>query len=304
MSKLLLTIVSTCLISSPLFAHEHGQDHDNDKMLEGVTIENIVDGLDMIQAGGGNIAVLHGDDGVFVIDNGLPDKTDAVMSAIKKVAKDENIKMLVNTHWHFDHTGNNADISKSGAIIIAHNNVRKRLEAGQMITALGKRIEPADASALPILTYDEGVNIHLNGQSASVMKMGPAHTDGDSVIYWRDANVIHTGDIFFSGKFPFIDESSGGSLAGMIEATDKILAMINDQTKIIPGHGPLSSKENLATYNAMLKDVSERLKKAKDEGKTRESWLEANPLADLKDQWGGGFMNVDQFTEIVWDTDI
>ena len=301
MSKFLLTFASICLLSSPVFAHEHDT-HSAETKLDNVTIENIMGGLDMIQAGGGNIAVLHGDDGVFVIDNGLPDKTEAVMAAIKKVAGENNIAMLVNTHWHFDHAGNNQAVAESGAIVIAHDNVRKRLKKGQTITALGKRVDPAENSALPVLTYDEGVTIHLNGQSANIIKMTPAHTDGDSIIFWKEANVIHTGDIFFNGKFPFIDGSSGGSLIGMINATDKILDMINDQTKIIPGHGPLANKEDLNSYNAMLKEVSARVEKAKSEDQNRDTWLSSKPLKDLQKQWGGGFMNVDQFSEIAWDS--
>jgi glyoxylase-like metal-dependent hydrolase (beta-lactamase superfamily II) len=299
MIKFLLTSVLTLCFSAPVLAHG-GDDHSHD--LDDVTIQTIVDGLSMIQAGGGNIAVLHGDEGVFVIDNGLPDKTESVIAAIKEVAGDQDITMLVNTHWHFDHAGNNLAVAETGAVIIAHDNVRQRLKTGQKIESIGKKIEPAPQKSLPVLTYDEGVTIHLNGKTASVLKMTPAHTDGDSVIFWKDANVIHTGDIFFNGKFPFIDGSSGGTLAGMIKATDKILAMIDDKTIIIPGHGSLAKKADLTSYNAMLKDVSARIDQTKEEGKSRDEWIASKALKDLNDQWGGGFMSIDKFTEISWDT--
>lgn len=298
MLKMVQILFVTFLLTSSAYAHEHGHD---DAAMEDVTIENLTEGLDMIQAGGGNIAVLHGDEGVFVIDNGLPDKTETVMEAIHKVAGDKDVKILVNTHWHFDHTGNNAALGEAGTVIIAHDNVRERLQKGQVIKGLDKEVKPAAAAALPVLTYDTGVNVHLNGHSAQIVKMPAAHTDGDSVIYWKEANIIHTGDIFFNGKFPFIDGSSGGSLRGMIEATNKIIEMTNDATKIIPGHGALANKADLLTYNAMLKDIAMLVEKAKKQG-TREDWIQSYPLQNWNNVWGGGFMSVEKFTEIVWDS--
>lgn len=303
MNKIFLSLAFVFFITIGSFsalAHKH-ELHDNQAPIK-TTIVNVMDGLDIIQGVGGNIVVLHGDDGVFVIDNGLPDVGPDMMKALQNITQDKPVKMLVNTHWHFDHTGNNKMLSENGTLIIAHDNVRKRLQAGQNITALDKEIPPANKNALPVLTYEEGVKVHLNGQSAIIKKMPSAHTDGDSIVFWEDASVLHTGDIFFSGKFPFIDGSSGGSLTGVLKAIENIFSMVNENTKIIPGHGPLSTKSDLDEYYVMLKDVKQRVEAAKNQNKQREDWIKSKPLVNLKDQWGGGFMSVEKFTEIVWDS--
>ncbi len=298
---LLNTVFGAALIFLPISANAHKHGDDDTQHTHNQNIVNVADGISVIQSYGGNIAVLHGSEGVFVVDNGLPDKTDNVMGAIREIAGDTPVKILVNTHWHFDHTGGNKALSEKSTVIMAHEKVRARLKKGQMITALGKEVEPADNAALPIVTYSDGIDVHLNDHSAEIIKMPASHTDGDSIIFWKDANVVHTGDIFFNGKFPFIDGSSGGSLTGMIEATDAIIEMTNGETKIIPGHGPIANKADLVTYNAMLKDIATLVEKAKGQG-SREDWINSKPLENWNNKWGGGFMSVEKFTEIVWDS--
>ena len=279
-------------------AHQHGDGskHGTDD----VKIIDVSDDIKVIQAGGGNIAVLKGSQGFFVIDNGLAEKADAVMTAVESISE-QPVKIIANTHWHYDHAGNNAGFAAQGATLIAHDNVRKRLAAGGTIGAFDKEIEPADNKALPILTYTDGVNVHLNGKQASIVKMPNAHTDGDSIIYWKEDNVIHTGDLFFNGFWPFVDASSGGSLRGMIQATDEILDMVDEDTKIIPGHGPMATKDDLRRYNDMLKIVANKVRAEKEAGVTKEKWIKNNPLADLSDKWGNGFLPTDAFTAIIWD---
>lgn len=278
------------------------EDHHHDAKEAAVKTVPVVEGsIYMLQAGGGNIGVLIGDQGTFVIDNDVPGKGGAVIEAVKALS-DKPIKILANTHWHFDHAGNNADFVEQNTVIIAHDNVRKRLEAGQTIPALDKTIEPAAAEALPVLTYDQGPSIHLNGQHANVVHVHAAHTDGDSYIVWPDANVIHAGDLFFNGFYPFIDASSGGKIDGMIAAAKQILDVADENTKIIPGHGPLATKADLQAFHDMLSGVALSAKAAKTEGKTAEEWKATKPLADIEPEWGDGFLSSDQFADIVWST--
>lgn len=290
-----------CLLFFPVVsqAHKHG-DEESKAHSEDIKIIDISNDIKVIQAGGGNIAVLKGPQGLFIIDNGLNEKADAVMAAVKSVS-DEPVKIIVNTHWHYDHVGNNESFAQNGATIIAHDNVRKRMKAGGTIAAFDKVMAPAEKSALPILTYADSVNVHLNGKQATVIKMPNAHTDGDSVIFWEEDNIMHMGDLFFNGFWPFIDSSSGGSLRGMIQATDDILSMVDDETKIIPGHGPIASKEDLSRYNDMLKMVADKVKAAKNDNQTKEKWLKNKPLAPFDEKWGGGFLPTDKFTAIIWD---
>lgn len=276
--------------------HHHGESNAEVK-----TIPVVEGSIYMLQAGGGNIGVLIGDDGTFVIDNDVPGKGGAVIDAVKALS-DKPIKILLNTHWHFDHAGNNAEFHDEGAIVMAHSNVRNRLEAGQHIPALDKTIEPAEDKALPVVTFDQGPDIHLNGHHAMVVHVMAAHTDGDAFIYWPDANVVHTGDLFFNGFYPFIDASSGGEVDGMIEGVRHILDFADENTKIIPGHGPLANKGDLQAFHDMLMTVSSSAKAARQAGITKDDWKSTNPLKDIEPEWGDGFLSSDQFADIVWST--
>ncbi len=291
-----IVLFAFLITSTSVFAHKHGAK----SLPEEVKITDVSDNIKMLQVGGGNIAVLFGDQGMFVVDNGLSEKNDDVMAAIQSISE-QPVRMVVNTHWHYDHTGNNSAFAETGATLIAHNNVRKRLKSGGTIAAFDKVLSPAEVDALPILTYTDNVSVHLNGEKADIIKVPNAHTDGDSIAFWKEANVIHMGDLFFNGFFPFIDSSSGGSLRGMVKVTDEILSMVEGTTKIIPGHGALATKGDLVAYNAMLKNVAGKLKTAKESKKTKEQWIADAPLKELDQAWGSGFLNLDAFTAIVWD---
>lgn len=288
------------IFTMPAFAHKtaDGEHHDHDN----INIETLSDNIFMINAGGGgNIAVYESADGVFVIDNGLTDQQDTVKMAIEKVT-DKPIRFLVNTHWHFDHVGNNDKFGKSGTTILAHENVRERMIVGGEIKAFDAKIDPAPKEALPLITYEGSINLHLGEEAVKVYAVEPAHTDGDSFIVFTKQNIIHAGDLFFNGFWPFIDASSGGSIMGMIAGVEIILEKADEQTKIIPGHGPLANKAALQSYQAMLKKVAMRLKAAKESDQTKEQWVASDPLHDLGAQWGQGFLPTAKFTEIVWDT--
>lgn len=299
--RFFIAVFSILILIMPA-AQAHQEDGDGGETPNGVQITELSSSLFVIQAGGGNIAIFSGDDGVFVIDNGLADKRDAVEGVLHQIVTDKPVKYMVNTHWHFDHAGNNKIFGENKkTILLAHKNVRTRLKNGGVVKAFDTKIEPADKDALPTLTYEDGINVYLNDQEIEIKSLGPAHTDGDSFIVFKNQNIVHTGDIFFNGLFPFIDASSGGNVKGMIDAIDVILKDVNSATKIIPGHGPVASEGDFRAYQDMLKTVHTRLMAAKAEGKAREEWQESRPLADLNDVWGGGFLNTDKFTTIVWD---
>jgi glyoxylase-like metal-dependent hydrolase (beta-lactamase superfamily II) len=188
---------------------------------------------------GGNIGVSSGEDGVFMIDDQFAPLTVRIKAAIEKIS-DKPIRFIINTHWHYDHTGGNENHGNEDVVIVAHDNVRERLSKDGFIEAFNKKIPASPKAALPVITFNDRVTFHLNQQEIQVIHRSNAHTDGDSIVIFKSANVIHTGDTFFNTMYPFIDGSSGGSVKGVIDATDYVLSLANETTKIIPGHGPLA----------------------------------------------------------------
>lgn len=257
------------------------------------------DTLYMLMGEGGNIGVSAGADGVYLIDDQYAPLSEKIMAAVKAIS-DKPINYVVNTHWHGDHTGGNENFGKAGATIIAHEAVRARMEKGGELAAFKIVVPPAAAGALPVITFSDKAALHLNGETSHLIHVDPAHTDGDTIIHWPAANIIHTGDTFVNGFFPFVDISSGGRLDGIIKSADMVLALADDKTKIIPGHGPLATKADLARFRAMLATVRERVTAAKAAGKTAEEWAASKPLADLDAEWGKGFLPLDKFTQIVF----
>lgn len=258
-------------------------------------------GIYMMTGAGGNLGLSVGEDGVFLIDDQYAPLTDKIRAAVAEIT-DQPIRFVVNTHWHGDHTGGNENLGSSGAVIVAHENVRQRMSTDQAIEAFGRTVPASPDAALPVITYDDAVTFHLNGQTLHAFHVPPAHTDGDSIIHFREANVVHMGDLFFNGGFPFIDVGSGGSLLGVIAAAEKVLAMIGDDTKIIPGHGALAGKKDLEAYHGMLLQVRAAVEPLVRAGRTREEVVAAEPLADLDAKWGQGFMKLDVFTGIAFDS--
>jgi cyclase len=218
-----------------------------------VTIEKIAPGVAVLFGQGGNIGVSYGTDGTVLIDDQFAPLTPKIQAAIVELGA-APVKFLINTHWHFDHSGGNENFGKAGAVILAHDNVRVRMVAG---ATMGTRvIQPAPPVALPVITYHDGLKLHLNGDEVHTQHMANGHTDGDSIVVWRTANVVHMGDLFFNKvTLPFIDLNSGGNAKGMLAAVDKVLAMTNASTKIIPGHGPMAGRADLMAYRDMLKSV-------------------------------------------------
>ena len=241
----------------------------------------------MLTGAGGNIGLAVGDDAVFLVDDQFAPLTPKILAAIATVTN-KPIRFVVNTHWHFDHTGGNENMGKAGALVVAHENVRKRMSTEQFIQALNRREPPAPRGALPVVTFTDGVTFHINDDSLVVTHMPPAHTDGDAIVYFAKANVLHTGDTFLSAGLPFVDLSSGGSIHGIITTAERVYAMSNDQTKIIPGHGPIADRARVKAFRDMLVVLRDRMKAEVLAGKTVDQVLAANVSAAYAKEWPNG----------------
>lgn len=253
----------------------------------------------MLAGDGGNIGLFIGADGTFVIDDQYAPLTEKIVAAIKAVGGDSP-KFLINTHYHGDHTGGNENLGKGGVLIFSHDNVRERLSTGSFLEAFQMKRPALGREGLPVVTFAQGITFHLNGDTVRVTHAPHAHTDGDSFILFAAANVIHAGDLFFNGFYPFIDVHHGGTLKGMIQAVDMILALADDDTKIIPGHGPLADKAQLTGFRQMLGVAQQRLGKLKANGLTAQQAVAATPLADLEEAWGHGLFTGDRWIELIY----
>ena len=259
-----------------------------------ITTEALGDNMYMLLGPGGNIGVSVGDDGVFIIDDKFARFADQIISEIKGVT-DQPIRYVVNTHYHGDHSGANAQMKEVGATIMAHDNVRKRMGLTFENTAFGRTVKATDPSLWPTLTFSQTATLHFNGQTVTIIHTPSAHTDGDSIIYFKKANVLHMGDNFFNGMFPYIDIDGGGSLQGMIDSHQIGLSMIDDETKIIPGHGPLAKKADLEKTQQLLKDIQNRVKTEISKGASLEEILKKDLLKDLSSY--EAFINAENMTK-------
>jgi cyclase len=257
-------------------------------------------GLFMLAGAGGNLCLAVGDDGALLIDSEYEQLSAKVRAAIKEET-DQPLRFVINTHWHFDHVGGNQALTEAGAVVIAHENVRKRMSSEQVLGAIGRRVPPSPPAALPKLTYTESMMLHWNGGDVLVLHLAPAHTDGDTMVLFVQANVLHVGDVYFNGTYPFIDVNAGGSIDGMLAAVDRVLNLVSADTKIIPGHGPLSTSEELRAYRQMLSTVRDRVQALVKAGKSRDEVIAAKPTQDLDEKWGRGGMGPDVFTGVVYD---
>jgi cyclase len=281
------------LLAAPAFAQQ--QDFSAVK-IETQQLEN---GLYMLMGSGGNMALSTGPDGAVLVDTEYAPLNAKILAAVK-AAGGGAVKYVVNTHWHGDHTGGNEPLGKAGAQIIAHNNVRVRMSSEQNMAAFNQKIPPSPAAALPTVTFPTRATFHWNGNTVNVVHVNPAHTDGDSIVHFTNANVIHTGDTFVKDQYPFIDVSSNGTVDGIIAATEAVIARSDASTKIIPGHGPLANRSDIQRYHDMVVKVRSNVKALMDQGKSEDDVVAAKPTAEFDAEWGKGFMNGDNFARFAY----
>jgi len=255
-------------------------------------------GIFMLEGSGGNIGLSVGEDGVVMIDNQFAGLSDKIKNAIAELS-DHPVKYVLNTHWHGDHTGGNENFGNDGAIIIAHENVYKRLSTDQFNKAFNRTTKAAAKEAWPQITFEKDMSVRMNGEEVMLLHVHNAHTDGDAFVYFSESNVLHMGDCFFNERFPYIDLGSGGSIDGAIEAVEMALMIANNKTQIIPGHGFLASKMDLLKYFTMLKTMRSRVLDAMASGKSLDD-MKAGGLDEGYEDWGDGFISTERFIDIIW----
>jgi len=262
-----------------------------------VTSQEVADGIYMLVGGGGNIAISVGNDGVLMIDDQFAPLSEKINTTIDNIT-DKEIRYLINTHWHGDHTGGNENFANNGATIIAHDNVRKRLSTDQ-VRPFGRTTPASSEEAWPKLTFNDNMSVHFNGQSIQLIHIHNAHTDGDAFVYFPESNVLHMGDCFFKDRFPFIDRDMGGSPDGAIKAVEVAMMIADSETKIIPGHGSLASKNDLLKYHSMLVTMRDRILKVVKDNVDEEN-LDITALTKDYETWGGGFINPEKMVKTLY----
>lgn len=292
LTLLILACVGTFLFAASAAAAEEQEDAaaaaKQEQAKPEITQTKIKDRIHLLQGDGGNIVVINGDRSLLVIDNGYPEQAEDLAKAIAKVGN-KPIRFLVNTHWHFDHAGGNEYLGHR-TNIVAHENVRKRLAAGQNMKAFNRVIPPAEPQGLPVVTYTDSAILHEAGQRLNLKHFPSGHTDGDSVVFIEPAKIVHMGDHYFFGAFPFVDLGSGGSVQGVAKNIKAILPMLDDDWVIVPGHGPLASKKDLAATLGMLEQSIAWMQTQLDNGLTMKQAGELGMPEEFK-PWGKGFIN-------------
>jgi cyclase len=256
------------------------------------------DNLTMLSGPGGNVVVLHGADGLIVVDTFVAPAWPKLEESLKTLGRP--VKFVINTHWHFDHTDNNAPLHAGGATLVAHENTKRRMSQPQHVAMLELDVPPSPTAALPERVFKDGWTREANGARLEVSHVAPAHTDTDVIVRFERLNVLHAGDVFFNGRYPLIDWSTGGKIDGMIAAADRLLGMAAADTMIVPGHGPLATKTDLVKYRDMLSTASDRVRTLKTAGKSLEECVAAKPFTDLDGDWGSGRYKGADFVKIVY----
>ena len=254
-------------------------------------VQDLGNGIYAIFGPGGNIGVSVGADGVFLIDDKFDRLSTALIDTIAQIT-DQPIRFVINTHWHGDHTGGNQALGSTGTLIVAHDNVRQRMSTAQVQEIFNRTTPPSPAEALPVITFDQQISFHLNGDQARVYHIPNAHTDGDSIIYFEKANVIHMGDLYFAAAYPFLDIDTGGGITGMLAGLDQALSIINDTTQVISGHGGVTGKAELQAYRDVTKAVHDKLQAMIAAGSTFEEILAAKITTEFDEEWGNGYQGL------------
>jgi cyclase len=253
----------------------------------------------MLQGAGGNMALVIGRDGSLLIDDQFAPFTTKIVAATRKLGA-RQIRFVLNTHWHGDHTGGNENLGKAGAVIVAHDNVRRRMSVEQFVALKGQKVPAAPPKALPVVTFGTDATFHLDDEEIRVIHPGPAHTDGDAIVHLVKANVIHMGDTLMTMSYPFVDASSGGTYAGFIAVADRVLAMADAGTKIIPGHGELTDRAGLQAWRDMLVTIRDRVTRAAASGKTLEQVQALGLTKEWDARYGVVFITPEQVVEAAY----
>ncbi len=296
----LLAFITLALL--PLLAS--AQDQDFSKVQ--IKVTRVSGNIYMLEGSGGNIAASVGDDGIVIVDDQYAPLAEKIAAALKNIGvTDKPVRFVINTHYHGDHTGGNAPFANQGATVIAQDNVRKRLETGGKAGnggSISMDVKPAEKGALPIITFDHDVTVHLNGEDIRALHFPAGHTDGDSIIFFPKANVVHMGDDYVRYGFPFIDVSSGGSVQGMIEACEKVIPMLPPDVKVIPGHGQLSNLDEVREYIQMLKGTTAAVEAALKKGSTLDQMKKDKILAAWDKKYASKFVTQDVFIETLYNS--
>jgi glyoxylase-like metal-dependent hydrolase (beta-lactamase superfamily II) len=288
--KAILVLFALCLFTG--FVFNQGQDFSKVQIKATKVAGNVY----MLEGSGGNIGVSVGSDGILIVDDQYAPLADKIKASLKELGQGK-LKFVINTHWHGDHTGGNA-IFAVDSTIVAHTNVRKRMGSENIIRDTQK-VPPAPKEALPVITYDESLSVHFNGEEIKAVHYPNGHTDGDGVIFFTQSNVVHMGDDFFAGKFPFIDLNNGGSVEGLVKNIGNVLAKLPAGVKIIPGHGPISTTDDMKAYHQMLLETVDVVRKQMRSGKSLDNIKVAGLPAKYED-WGKGFINTPTWIETIY----
>jgi len=256
-------------------------------------------GLHVLRGAGCNVVVWNGPDGVLVVDSGNAASAPQLLEAIGRVA-DGSLRFLVNTHWHPDHVGGNTALRRAGALPIAHQQTRALMSERQAVPAYDLEVPAAPRDALPLVTFDDTLTLHLNGDSLALLHVPGAHGDGDLIAWWESANVVHVGDAYYAGGYPFVDSANGGSLAGLVAALETVLSRADARTVIVPGHGPVSNRAELTAYRDMLVAVGRRVRELVEQGKNLDEVLAAQPTAEYDERYGPRAVSAERFVRILY----
>ncbi|MDX1642920.1 MAG: MBL fold metallo-hydrolase [Thermoanaerobaculia bacterium] len=288
--------LAVAVLTAPTLLRAQGTDFDAVE----IEVTTLADGVHMLVGAGGNVGISTGGDGAVLIDDQFAPLTERILAAVAELGG-ATPRFVLNTHWHFDHTGGNENLGRAGVVILAHENVRRRMSVEQVMEAFGRTIPASPPVALPSLTFTESTTLHWNGQTLRAFHVPAAHTDGDTIVHFVEADVVHMGDVFFNRSYPFIDVGSGGSLDGVIAAVERALELCGEATRIIPGHGPLADRADLERYLEMLRTVRRRVAEKVEMGWSREKILASDATADLDADWGGSGPRRDLLVNVALD---